>query len=329
MHILFLFQLGLWGRLMTEIIFRREWLTSANESKKAILLLHLWRAKESSSCVMQHTHSHHTLSSHTHITHYHLKLSLFIAHTHSWHTLTHQTLSHSRITRSHITRSRITRSLITHSHSSHTITHHTPSLITHSHSSYTHSSYTHSSHTQSSHTLTHHTLLHTLSSHTLTHPTLLSHTPYSPLSSHSLVLTIYSPRFTLHSDQRIYFSDAIEGLAPPSLTKIWLTKPLSALSAVYCTTCPSDREGRERLGKSNLCKTMAGAVPSITDIYSLSVTLHSPSTPPPHPFASTLPAGGQVCELGVMWGNGVGLLHPSPIGSLSGCSAVSQITWVC
>ena len=32
---------------------------------------------------------------------------------------------------------------------------------------------------------------------------------------------------------------------------------------------PSDGAGGERLGESNLCKTMAGVVPSITDIYSL------------------------------------------------------------
>ena len=34
-------------------------------------------------------------------------------------------------------------------------------------------------------------------------------------------------------------------------------------------TCLSDRAGRERLGESHLCKRMAGAVPSITNIYSL------------------------------------------------------------
>ena len=35
---------------------------------------------------------------------------------------------------------------------------------------------------------------------------------------------------------------------------------------MYC------RQSEERLGESNLCKTMAGAVPSITDIYSLAYT---------------------------------------------------------
>ena len=35
----------------------------------------------------------------------------------------------------------------------------------------------------------------------------------------------------------------------------------------YCTTCPFDRAGGERLGESNICKTMKGAVPSITDKY--------------------------------------------------------------
>ena len=48
-----------------------------------------------------------------------------------------------------------------------------------------------------------------------------------------------------------------------------LTKPLHACSVrqsgrrVYC------RQSGERLGESHLCKTMAGAVPSITNIYSL------------------------------------------------------------
>ena len=35
---------------------------------------------------------------------------------------------------------------------------------------------------------------------------------------------------------------------------------------MYC------RQSEERLGESNLCKPMAGAVPSITDIYSLAYT---------------------------------------------------------
>ena len=39
------------------------------------------------------------------------------------------------------------------------------------------------------------------------------------------------------------------------------------------TTWLSDRAGGERLGESHLCKTMAPAVPSITNIYSLSGTL--------------------------------------------------------
>ena len=50
---------------------------------------------------------------------------------------------------------------------------------------------------------------------------------------------------------------------------MWLTQPLPALSAVYSTTWPSASAGRERLGESHLGKTMAGAVPSITNIYSL------------------------------------------------------------
>ena len=32
------------------------------------------------------------------------------------------------------------------------------------------------------------------------------------------------------------------------------------ITCTYCTTCPSERVGGERLGESNLCKTMAGAV---------------------------------------------------------------------
>ncbi len=68
--------------------------------------------------------------------------------------------------------------------------------------------------------------------------------------------------------QRIYIIDRRDSTRN-RFTKICLTESLPALSAVYCTTCPSDRAGGERLGESNLCKTMAGAVPSITDIYIL------------------------------------------------------------
>ena len=66
----------------------------------------------------------------------------------------------------------------------------------------------------------------------------------------------------------VYISDRRDSTCH-RLTKFWLTQPLPALSAVYCTTGPSDRAGGERLGESNLCKTQGGAVPSITDIYSL------------------------------------------------------------
>ena len=37
----------------------------------------------------------------------------------------------------------------------------------------------------------------------------------------------------------------------------------------------TEHTGRERLGESNVCKTMAGAVPSITDICSLGKSLSS------------------------------------------------------
>ena len=70
------------------------------------------------------------------------------------------------------------------------------------------------------------------------------------------------------SKQRIYISDRRDSTGH-RLTKMWLTQPLPALSAVYSTTWPSARAGRERLGESHLCKTMAIAVPSITNIYSL------------------------------------------------------------
>ena len=50
------------------------------------------------------------------------------------------------------------------------------------------------------------------------------------------------------------------------------TSPRSVCS-IFSTTWPSDREGGERLGELHLCKLMAGAVPSITNIYSLVSTL--------------------------------------------------------
>ena len=68
-----------------------------------------------------------------------------------------------------------------------------------------------------------------------------------------------------------YINDRKDGTGH-RLTKMWLTQPLPALSAAYSTTWLSDRAGGERLSESHLCKTTAGAVPSITNIYSLSYT---------------------------------------------------------
>ena len=54
-----------------------------------------------------------------------------------------------------------------------------------------------------------------------------------------------------------------------------VTHPTSPRSVcrIYSTTWPSDREGGERLGELHLCNLKAGAVPSITNIYSLVSTL--------------------------------------------------------
>ena len=68
-----------------------------------------------------------------------------------------------------------------------------------------------------------------------------------------------------HFIQRIYIND-IRDSTSHRLTKMWLIQPLPACSVrqsgsrVYC------RQSGERLGESQLCKTMVGAVPSITNI---------------------------------------------------------------
>ena len=70
-----------------------------------------------------------------------------------------------------------------------------------------------------------------------------------------------------------YYISVIEGTAPAIVLQRFdspnLSPPLPACSVrragspVYC------RQSRDRLDESNICKTMAVAVPSITDIYSL------------------------------------------------------------
>ena len=68
--------------------------------------------------------------------------------------------------------------------------------------------------------------------------------------------------------KNIYTVSVIEGTAPPFVFQTFDSPNLFPLVCVlhylhYC--CPSDRAGGERLGESNVCKTIAGAVPSITD----------------------------------------------------------------
>ena len=70
--------------------------------------------------------------------------------------------------------------------------------------------------------------------------------------------------------QRIYISDRRDSTRH-RLTKMWLTQPLHALSAVFSNYLTVWQNRRERLGESLLSKIMAGAVPSITNIYSLSI----------------------------------------------------------
>ena len=68
----------------------------------------------------------------------------------------------------------------------------------------------------------------------------------------------------------------IEGTAPAIVLQTFESPNLSlpacsvrrAGSAAYC------RQNKERLGESNVCKTMASAVPSIIDIYSLDLPLY-------------------------------------------------------
>ena len=81
------------------------------------------------------------------------------------------------------------------------------------------------------------------------------------------------PRFALRGRGKEYIS-VIEGTAPTIVLQRFDSPNLSpdcfvrrAGSAVYC------RQSGKRLGESHLCKTMAGAVTSITNIYSLSCML--------------------------------------------------------
>ena len=83
----------------------------------------------------------------------------------------------------------------------------------------------------------------------------------------------FDPAIGYDHAKNIHIRDRRDTRTRHRLTKTWLTHPLPTLSVQYCTTCPSDRAGGERLGESNLCKTMASAVPSITDIYSMDMTV--------------------------------------------------------
>ena len=65
----------------------------------------------------------------------------------------------------------------------------------------------------------------------------------------------------------------IEGTACTShnLRKKWLTQPLPPVLSDGQVVGEYCRQSVERLGESHLCKTMAGAVPSFTNIYSLGI----------------------------------------------------------
>ena len=69
----------------------------------------------------------------------------------------------------------------------------------------------------------------------------------------------------------------IEGTVPAIVLQRCDSPNLSppALSAVYTLLpdCPTEQAGRG-VGESHPCQTMAGAVPSITNIYSLVFTFH-------------------------------------------------------
>ena len=87
------------------------------------------------------------------------------------------------------------------------------------------------------------------------------------------------------STLRIYISDRKDSTRH-RVTKIWITQPLPACSVRRAGSAVNCRQSGERLGESNLCKTMAGAVPSITDIYSLfkKLTLNTAFIYSAHPY---------------------------------------------
>ena len=62
----------------------------------------------------------------------------------------------------------------------------------------------------------------------------------------------------------LQYLSVIEGTAPVIVLQRFDSPNLSPLYLRYTAlyTCPSDRVGGKRLGESNLCKTMEGAVPS-------------------------------------------------------------------
>ena len=72
-------------------------------------------------------------------------------------------------------------------------------------------------------------------------------------------------------EQSIYNILVIEGTAPAIVLQRCdlpnLSPPVLSDSQVVENTADCRQSGK-RLGESHLCKTMAGAVPSITDIYS-------------------------------------------------------------
>ena len=74
-------------------------------------------------------------------------------------------------------------------------------------------------------------------------------------------------------EQTKEYISVIEGTAPAIVLQRFDSPNLSplCLQYTYCTTCPSDRAGGEWLGQgeTNLCKTMAGAVPSTSLIFIL------------------------------------------------------------
>ena len=98
-------------------------------------------------------------------------------------------------------------------------------------------------------------------------------------TSDSLPCSLQKEARMLYSVYTKEYISLIEGTATSHrLTKIWLTQPLPALSALCCTTCLSVyncRQGRPGgVGWVKFCKTMECCCPTTSDIlYILCCTL--------------------------------------------------------